>query len=153
MQTGSLQEAYPCDIWESGFQTAFSFLRRPNLAELPEGWVELEHGVRASVQHYRTVPGESLKFETHERCYDLHCLVRGREKIGFCPREGLSISDPYREEEDIAFYQSPDLYGEILLRPGQYALFAPEDAHRPRCLAGEAEDVIKIVVKIPVSRP
>lgn len=41
-------------------------------------------------------------------------------------------------------------YGEpmLLMTPGTYAVFFPEDVHRPFCQAGEPAGIKKIVVKI-----
>ena len=42
---------YKYDLTSGKFKTAFEFLKRKDLARLPEGWIELDNGVRASVQH------------------------------------------------------------------------------------------------------
>lgn len=47
-------------------------------------------------------------------------------------------------------YETPERAGRALLRAGDYVVLAPEDAHKPRCLAGSAMPVRKIVVKVPV---
>ena len=51
---------------------------------------------------------------------------------------------------DVTFYEDPDYAGQVLLRGGDYVIFAPEDAHKPRCQAGAPLPVKKIVVKVPV---
>lgn len=142
------QCAYERD--NSKFQKAFDFLRRDDLAELPEGWVELGEGVRASVQHYSTSPEQELSFETHERFFDVQYLAEGLEFVGVCTREGLNVKVPYDEGNDVTFYQDPLLAGRVLLRAGDYVVLAPEDAHKPRCAAQAPMAVIKIVVKVPV---
>ena len=38
--------------------------------------------------------------------------------------------------------------GTVLLLPGDMIVVAPEDAHKPRCAAGEPEFVRKVVVKV-----
>ena len=38
----------------------------------------------------------------------------------------------------------------VLLLPGDMIVVAPEDAHKPRCAAGEPEFVRKVVVKVKV---
>ena len=43
---------YKYDLSERKFRVAFEFLRRTDLADLPVGWIDLEEGVRASVQEY-----------------------------------------------------------------------------------------------------
>lgn len=150
MISGHIQTWNKYDMNAPKFRTAFAFLQRGDLAELPEGWVELEHGVRASVQHYTTAPAQELKFETHERFFDIQFIVKGEEWLGCASRDGLCEETPYNKENDVTFYETPDVGGGVYLKAGEYAVFAPEDAHQPRCIGSKATSVIKIVVKVPV---
>ena len=78
----------------------------------------------------------TLSFETHEKF--------------FGTRQGLVVKTPYDTANDVTFYEDPDYAGQVLLRGGDYVIFAPEDAHKPRCQAGAPLPVKKIVVKVPV---
>lgn len=106
--------------------------------------------MRASVQRYTTQPAETLRFETHEKFFDAQYLVAGEERIGVAARDGLDVQTPYDVENDVTFYQEPAVSGSVLLHAGEYAVFAPQNAHKPRCAAGDAMAVRKIVVKVPV---
>ncbi len=149
MQNARLGNEYKYDLTSPAFLTAFEFLHREDLSDLPEGWVELPHGVRASIQRYLTTDARTLEFETHEHFFDIQYLVFGTELIGIAPREELSPSGPYDPENDVTFYAEPTLSGGILLRAGDFAVICPEDAHKPRCAAGGPQEVRKIVVKVP----
>lgn len=148
MITGNIQNAVAQQ--EKKFEIAMAFLRREDLRELPEGWYELGEGVRASVQRYVSMEKETLSFETHDKFYDVQYVVEGREFVGVCSRKGLVVKKEYDEENDITFYEEPELSGWVLLEAGEYVVLSPEDVHKPRCLAGEAMPVVKIVVKVPV---
>lgn len=150
MISASINELQKYDYTSRAFQTAFAFLQRDDLAQLPEGWVNLEYGVRASVQHYTTIPAKDAKYETHEKFFDIQFLVAGEEWLGCVNRAGLAVETPYNAENDVTLYQPPLVHGGVYLRAGMYAVFAPEDAHQPRCIASEPAAVIKIVVKVPV---
>lgn len=141
---------YKYDFNEPKFRTAFEFLKRKDLADLPVGWVDLENGVRASIQHYTTFDWDANEFETHEDYFDVQYLVEGIEYVGVCLREGLEVSKPYDKKAEITFYKEPSVSGKVLLRAGDFVVLAPEDAHKPRCAAGRKIPVIKIVVKVPV---
>ena len=65
-------------------------------------------------------------------------------------RDGFAVKTPYSEEKDIVFYEDPAVDGSVLLQAGEYVVLAPEDAHKPRCAAGECAPVKKIVLKVPV---
>ena len=150
MEFGTIGNEYKYDLTNPAFKTAFAFLHRDDLGTLPEGWIELGNGVRASVQHYTTMDPATLSFETHEKFFDIQYLVEGIELLGICTRQGLVVKTPYDTENDVTFYEDPDYAGQVLLRGGDYVVFAPEDAHKPRCLAGSPLAVKKIVVKVPV---
>ncbi len=150
MFTAAIGNEYRYDFTEKKFQVAFAFLKREDLALLPEGWIELDEGVRASVQHYTTSPAEELKFETHEKHFDVQYLVEGIELLGCCGREGMRPSAPYDEIGDVTFYDDPDASGSALLRAGDLVIFAPEDVHKPRIAVGTPMAVKKIVIKVPV---
>jgi len=141
---------YKYDLAEKKLRTAFAFLKRDDLADLSEGWIDLEDGVRASVQHYTTMDAETLDFETYEKYFDVQYLIEGDELIGVVDRNGLVEKIPYSVDNDVPFYEDPALSGAVLLQAEDFVVLAPEDAHKPRCIAGEAMPVKKIVVNVPV---
>ena len=63
--------------------------------------------------------------------------------------EGLVLKEDH-PENDLKFYEEPAMSGTVLLLPGDMIVVAPEDAHKPRCAAGEPEFVRKVVVKVKV---
>ncbi len=150
MEFGTIGNEYKYDLGNPAFKTAFAFLRRKDLASLPEGWISLDNGVRASVQHYATMNPATLSFETHEKFFDIQYLVEGIEYLGICTRQGLVEKTPYDTANDVTFYEDPAQAGQVLLHAGDYVIFAPEDAHKPRCFVEEPLSVKKIVVKVPV---
>lgn len=147
---GALETVAKYDMNDPRFKTAFAFLARKDLEELPTGWMELDHGVRASVQEYVTQPENELDFETHEKYFDIHYMVKGIEIVGVCIRDGLKNKIPYSDENDIEFYHDPEHYGCVFLREHDYAVVGYEDAHKPHVAAGKPMAVRKIVIKVPV---
>ncbi len=147
---GALETAYKYDLNDPKFKTAFAFLARKDLADLPVGWIDLDNGVRASVQEYVTQPASELDFETHEKFFDIHYMVKGVEVVGVCMRDGLKVKIPYSEQNDVAFYYDPEFSSAAFLREGDYTMVGYEDAHKPHVAAGEPMAVKKIVIKLPV---
>lgn len=143
-------EEYKYDLSAPKFRTAFDFLKSTDLLDLPVGWIELDNGVRASVQRYTSFAEDEVYFETHEKFFDVQYVIQGEEFCGVCPREGLVVRTPYSESDDITFYENPALSGKVLLRAGDFIVLAPSDAHKPRLTAGEKMEIRKIVVKVPV---
>ena len=141
---------YKYDLTAPRFRTAFEFLKRTDLADLPVGWIELDNGVRASVQRYTSFEWDANKFESHERYFDIQYVVKGREICGVCSRDGLVEAVPYDEENDITFYEEPSHCSKVYLDEGDFIILSPEDVHKPRCMAEEEMAISKIVLKVPV---
>ena len=129
---------YKYDLTAKKFQVAFDFLKRKDLADLPVGWIDLEEGVRASVQEYTSFAWDANRFETHEKYFDVQYVVSGKELVGVCDRRELGkVAVPYDEANDIEFYDEPADCGKVFLNAGDFIVLAPEDAHKPRCAAGK----------------
>ena len=142
---------YKYDYGAPKFRTAFEFLRRNDLGTLPVGWIDLDNGVRASVQEYMTIDPSEGFYETHEKYFDIQYVVKGKEYVGVTVREGLEVKTPYDDKGDITFYFDPERKESMVyLEDGNYIILAPEDVHKPRLSAGEKTFVKKIVVKVPV---
>ncbi len=142
---------YKYDFTQPKFRTAFEFLSRKDLMDLPLGWIELDNAVRASVQSYTTINPDEGFYETHEKYFDIQYVVKGKEYVGVTVRDGLIVKTPYDEEGDITFYFDPKRKDSMVyLEDGDYIILAPEDVHKPRLAADGKSEVRKIVVKVPV---
>jgi YhcH/YjgK/YiaL family protein len=106
--------------------------------------------VFALVATYDTVPGTEKRFETHVRHIDLQYVADGHERILHAPAAALTVETPYDEAADIAFYAEPPFASSLLMRPGDLAIFFPDDAHKPGCMAGARHTVRKVVVKVRI---
>ena len=142
---------YKYDFTARKFRLAFEFLKRKDLTDLPVGWIELEEGVRVSVQRYTSFKWEENRFETHEKYFDVQYVIEGMETCGVCDRsECKTVVIPYDEANDITFYDEPEHYGIVFLNAGDLIVLGPEDAHKPRCMEKKQMQIKKIVVKVPV---
>jgi biofilm protein TabA len=134
------------------FRKAVDFLRRPDLAALPDGRMDIDGDrVYALPQRYETAIQDPPRFEYHRRYIDIQYVVRGAEVIGWAPADRMQVSEDYDAAKDIAFGTVPA--GEttqVRLHAGQLAVLYPSDGHAPRLAAGAPSPVIKIVVKVAV---
>jgi YhcH/YjgK/YiaL family protein len=150
MFQSSIQLAEKYDYLAEKFKIGYEFLRRKDLAELPPGLIELNDEVTVRVQEYNTAAAESVRFETHDRNFDIQYVVSGEELFGLAPRNSLAVETPYNADKDITLYRDPPLYGSLLLNAGDFIVVGPEEAHKPRCMAGKLSFVKKIIVKVRV---
>lgn len=105
-----------------------------------------------------TQPISERPAEVHRHYAELHYIVSGGECIGYYPDDGANqIFADLLAEKDALFYQYRADAPEILLplTPGDYAVFFPQDVHRPFCVRpqnGNAPEAIKkIVIKFPAA--
>lgn len=151
MLTTTLKLADKYDYLSEKFAKAYEFLRTENLDALPVGVTEIDgKEIFANVQEYTTLPWETCAFEAHEQYFDLQYVVSGRELFGYVKREHLKETAPYDSEKDLVFFEEPEISGKVLLEAGDFTIVPPEDAHKPRCIAGESCKVKKIVIKVRV---
>ena len=144
----SIAEKY--NYLEEKFTAAYKWLRETDIKSLPAGsYPNMGDTVIANVQEYTTFPPSQGSFETHEKYFDIQYMVTGREQFGVCKRDGLVVKERI-EENDLIFYEEPAMSGTVLLEEGDLIVVAPEDAHKPRCQAGEPMAVKKVVVKVAI---
>ena len=93
---------------------------------------------------YETVPEAESFFEYHCRYLDVHVMVRGCERVDIAAPAGL------RE-----FTHEGDFWGcrgeaeqSLLLKPGDFLVVFPGDAHRLKIAVSEPVAVSKVVFKV-----
>ena len=119
-------------------------------AEVENGTVQLEHGVKAVVSAYETRLVNDKGYEAHRKYADVQYVVSGRELVRCKPLEQVVESIPYDESKDAARYT--DCPGaDLVIGEGYFLVVFPDDAHEP-CLAagGKPMAVKKVVMKVPV---
>lgn len=149
MLASTLRHAADHDYRSARFQAAYAFLAREDLAALPLGRVDIDgDAVFANVQEYETVSAGEKDMEAHRRYFDVQCVVEGEELMEYAPLAGLEEAQPFDEDADFGLYVAPERPSSVVLRAGDVAVLAPEDAHKPGCALGAPSRVRKVVVKV-----
>lgn len=131
------------------FKTAFEFLKNTDLENLPLEKIEIDGDeIFALPQKYTTVDEHEKKWEAHRKYIDLQYIIYGSENIGFVLIDYLDELEDYDEEKDYELLSGEGDY--VQINDGEFAIFFPDDAHKPGLKVGEKEEVHKIVVKIKV---
>jgi len=101
------------------------------------------------VQGYTTEPRASCRFEAHRRYIDIQFMMAGEEIIEITETQSLAPDGPFQAERDLGFFQTPeDPCTRLILRPGDFAVFFPEDAHMPKVQVNGPCALRKAVVKV-----
>lgn len=108
-------------------------------------------GCDMSVESPATEPAENRKPEGHRKFIDIQIEVHGKEKIRITPLSKAEKEIETYEERDLYFYRVPEKEeSEIHMEDGSFAVFFPEDLHRPLCMAdGKSIRLRKAVIKVP----
>ncbi|MBL7737060.1 MAG: YhcH/YjgK/YiaL family protein [Chitinophagaceae bacterium] len=132
------------------FAKAFEYIRNTDLQALAVGKYDIQGDeLKVAVMSKKGMTREesAAKFECHDRHIDIQLCLNGAETIGWKPREDCaSPKGDYNPEKDVQFYaDAPDMY--FGLKPGQFAIFFPEDVHAP--MIGE-DEIKKLVIKVKI---
>jgi len=132
------------------FPAAFEYLKGFDPGT-PEGKYEID-GTRlyAVVQHYDTAPEETKSWESHQVYADIQFIVSGREKNIYAPVGELQSTGPYNEAKDVEKYSNEGVKNPatLLLPAGYFAVYFPQDGHKPSCMADQPEPIVKVVIKV-----
>ena len=128
-------------------KTVVNFLKKNDLRGKPQGRVDIKKGVYVNFDVAHGKKQEEAVLESHNRMMDIQILLDCEERMGWSPRS-LMPSASYDEERDISFYQGCKPQQYILVRPGHFALFLPDDVHAP-CICTEA-NYRKVIFKVKV---
>lgn len=100
------------------------------------------------VQGYTTKDRAEARFESHREYIDIQAVIDGAESMGWAPADTLEVAEPYTS--DVCFYQDPPVYTELKLTQGMFAIFYPNDAHKPCYDYQEKGLCLKVVVKVRI---
>ena len=132
------------------FAMIFDFIEKAMGEDLPTGKYELDgSNVYALIQEY-TPEKEPQFFEAHKKYIDLQCVICGKERMEVAELDGCTVTDPYEETRDAAFMSCKDVKHTLEMGVGDFAVFFPQDAHRPCLVLEKGCKVKKVVGKIAV---
>lgn len=142
------------------FAKAFDILTDKALSQKEDGKYAVDgENIYYTIQRYTTKPLSEGKLEAHRKYIDIQFLLSGVEILGYAPLKGLTTTEVYNPQKDIAFFNTPKEITKVKLEPGLFCILFPNDTHLPgryevspaggpcRQLNGPSE-VLKMVIKI-----
>ncbi|MDD3777706.1 MAG: YhcH/YjgK/YiaL family protein [Actinomycetota bacterium] len=89
--------------------------------------------------------------EAHWEYIDFQYLISGEENIGWAPyNQDQEILKAYNPENDILTFCNVKQESFFTLKAGMYAIFFPDDIHRPGIQTSRSLAVKKLVFKIKI---
>lgn len=112
-------------------------------------------GCTMSVESPATEPEEERKLEGHKKFIDIQFEIKGRE-------EWIGVESIFDSPRTLESYEDRDLYffeshrekeSKVYFTEGRFAVFFPEDLHRPLCQGRKGKEILrKAVMKVPVEK-
>ena len=128
-------------------EAGLTYLAENDLSALPLGRHVIDgDDVFLDVLETMTVPASDALFEAHRSHLDIHVTLSGEEWFGHAIISSLEEVEPYSEERDVAFYRGEGVY--LQAPAGRFALFMPDDAHKPSVTFKEPSLIRKLVLKV-----
>jgi YhcH/YjgK/YiaL family protein len=130
------------------FAAAFAFLRRPDLATLPDGRIELDGDkLFALIQRPAGKTRAAARLESHRKYADIQFVISGHEEYGWrALADAPPVSEEFKPDNDVAFYAGPPSIW-LPTPAGYFVVFFPEDLHAPLVSTGQLH---KAVIKVRV---
>ncbi len=148
MIIGNIQNCKRYSSISDAFSRAFAFLQTLNEDSLEE-FIEQEDvwGGISVIKKSDTSPDGSRKcFEAHRKNIDIHYVLQGEERFGFAHVDTLKPITDYNEDKDYILLEGRADY--VTLRPGDYCITFPEDAHIPCLTSDNGDKVKKVILKV-----
>lgn len=134
----------------SVIQQCLAYLNETDLEALPTGKHIIDgERIFANVMEFETGEANSKQAEVHKEYIDVQCLIRGEECIQYSLENAINpVSKSYDEENDFYLVESMEQRNEVIMQPKMFAIFFPEEPHKPGCLITESVPIKKVVIKV-----
>jgi biofilm protein TabA len=118
---------------------------------LPDGVHEVEgRDIFAKMVSYDTSPAEERKFESHKHYADVQVILEGAERMDVFQEQDMEPLEAYQEKDDVTMLNAPETYSSLAMTSGMFAVFFPQDIHRPNCNLNGKTRNRKICMKVKI---
>ncbi|MGF1763726.1 N-acetylneuraminate anomerase [Aliivibrio kagoshimensis] len=147
---GHINDSSRDQLLSGGLARSLAFLRNNDLSELEVGRHEIEgDNIYANVMEFETGESNKKMAEVHEEYVDVQCLIFGEEKIEFALYDKRNpVAQEYDKENDYYLVESMRNQCELILEPNMFAIFFPQQPHKPGCIVSSTQVIKKIVIKV-----
>ena len=141
----------PENLRSPNWEKALEWLRKDSWKDIPLGKTEID-GSKVYVlrSSYTSKLRSECRYESHRLYADIQMVIKGRELLLACPRDGLKLVEPYSAEKDVDLLEGkPEPCHSIILGLPLAAVLFPWDVHMPSVAPDDKPgEVEKIVMKV-----
>lgn len=146
---GNLKYADKYDFLTEKIKACFTYAREHDLTTYEKGGYKINGDeFFVNIENYATVKREERFWEAHKAYLDIHILVKGEETIDINFIENMKLGE-YKEADDFLSMEG-DMQASVTLKPGDFLICYPEDAHRTGVIATKVSDLKKGIFKVKI---
>ena len=146
---GNLKYADKYDFLTEKIKACFTYAREHDLTTYEKGGYKINGDeFFVNIENYATVKREERFWEAHKAYLDIHILVKGEETIDINFIENMKLGE-YKEADDFLPMEG-DMHASVILKPGDFLICYPEDAHRTGVIATKVSDLKKGIFKVKI---
>ncbi len=135
--------------YPEAIRKAVTYLKETDFDHLADGVYEIDGKMMyAQVFTFTSKPVCEGKPELHKKYLDVQFWISGEEMCGVAPINGVGSCIEVIPERDLYFYDGVENESFIHATKGCYAVFFPNDVHRPGCVVDAPLTYRKVVVKV-----
>ena len=129
------------------------FIAEQDCVHLPDGEMEIEgRELFVRIMSYIPKPAQENRFETHHIHADVQYVVSGAELMQTARTQDLTALTDYDDKGDYQFFKAFQAATDVIVKAGEFAVFYPNEAHRPSCSYEAYKGTVKkLVFKIKIN--
>ncbi|MBP3656259.1 MAG: YhcH/YjgK/YiaL family protein [Clostridia bacterium] len=138
------------NYYPAAIAKAITYLTQTDFGAMEDGVYEIDgRRMFAQVFHHTSKPAQECRPELHRKYLDVQFWICGEELFGVAPSHGVGACIEEIDERDLYFYDGVANESFVHATKGCYAVFFPNDVHRPGvCLDNIPLTYRKVVVKV-----
>ena len=149
MVFGNIKDRKAFGFLPSALQTCLSYMEQNDLPSYENGRHDIDgDSVYVNVMEYETTQPENRVWEAHKKYLDVHVVLSGEEQLDLNFVRNMAQKE-YVPADDFLPLDG-DKNTSVILRPGDFLICWPEDAHRTAIAVNGATAVKKAVFKVLV---
>lgn len=128
-----LSDSHLIEALHPSFKSVFDYIKQNDLSKVPTGRITLDaDNIFINIDDAKLRTQSEQVLEIHRQYIDIHIPLSGEEIVGWTPLDDLEVpsNEPFDVKRDFALYaQKASTY--FTVKPGQFYIMFPEDAHAP----------------------
>ncbi|MGR5061724.1 N-acetylneuraminate anomerase [Photobacterium sp. DNB22_13_2] len=150
MIVGHIEQLETYSYLPAAVHRSLAFLSETNMAELSVGRHDIDgDNIFVNVMEFDTACANSKLHEVHREYLDIQYLITGEERIGFAlANDSHTVEKTYDAENDYWLAGQLNMESEVVMEPGMFAIFLPNQPHKPGCEVQTPTAIKKAVVKV-----